>query len=49
MIEIPNKVEPFYNVVEGLKISTKPVGFKTQKTKGNRVKIGSKKMVEKGI
>ena len=36
MIEIPNKVEPFYNVVEGLKISTKSVGVRAQ----NSEKIG---------
>ena len=30
MIEVPNKVEPFYNVVEGLKISTKSVGVGAQ-------------------
>ena len=30
MIEMPNKVEPFYNVVEGLKISTKLEGVRAQ-------------------
>ena len=30
MIEVPNRVEPFYNVVEGLKISIKSVGSKAQ-------------------
>ena len=29
-------------------MSTKPVGVGAQKPKGNKVKIGSKKMVEKG-
>ena len=33
---MPNKVEPFYNVVEGLKISTKLVGVKAQ----NKREIG---------
>ena len=37
-IEWPNKVDPFYNVVEGLKISTKPVGLGAPKTNANRPK-----------
>ena len=49
MKETPNRVEPFYKVVEGLKISLKPVGVKAQKLKGNRVEIGSKIMLQKEI
>ena len=35
-METPNRVEPFYKVVEGLKISTKPVGVRAQ----NKREIG---------
>ena len=47
-MEAPNDVEPFYKVVEGFKISLKPVGVKAQKLKGNRVEIGSKIMLQRG-
>ena len=48
-METPNEVEPFYKVVEELKISLKPVGVGAQKRKGNRVEIGSKIMLQKEI
>ena len=35
-MEAPNRVEPFYKVVEGLKISTKPEGVRAQ----NRSQVG---------
>ena len=46
-IEWPNEVEPFYNVVEGLKISTKPVGVGAPKTNANRLKTACKIVIYK--